>query len=253
LKKDKRPKTCGRLGVSRHRTGACLPVRRPMVCRRPRHRAAVSCGGTPVWGNTRDVLRDHAYSHGYSWNVRDSQLVAQPLGGFQPGEAVVVNSFTGMIGIPEQTEQGICVTTLMNPSLRWGTRVKINNDEVMQFTQNEPGVGIATPSGPQFNQGKNPFVPILKPMGITSFSRWSTSAIAASLMPFHRISCAISCATVSSGILIGIISPLCKPPRIANCRLCRCSARPGSGHERDSRTVPTVHRRCGMVSVASAS
>ena len=55
-----------------------------------------------------------------------------PLDGYLPTEAVVLNSSSGMIGFPEQTDQGIKVRCLLNPKLKIGTRAQIDNKSINQ-------------------------------------------------------------------------------------------------------------------------
>jgi hypothetical protein len=55
------------------------------------------------------------------------------LGGYLPGNAVVLTSESGLIGQPEQTNDGIKVRALLNPRFRVGGRVKLNNNSILRF------------------------------------------------------------------------------------------------------------------------
>lgn len=86
--------------------------------------------GKVMYGHLRDYLRDWANTNGQLVTVDNGMLTAMPLLAFKPGDAVVLNENTGMVGIPEQTEAGITVTSLLNPAIMWGTRIQLNNDEI---------------------------------------------------------------------------------------------------------------------------
>jgi hypothetical protein len=88
---------------------------------------------------TRDVLNDMADSNNCTWNIYGNELQVLPKFAVRPGEAIVINSHTGQIGVPEQTENGVTVTCLLNPAITWGTRIKLNNTEIAQFALNQPG------------------------------------------------------------------------------------------------------------------
>lgn len=95
--------------------------------------------GKVLFGMTRSILRDHAASNNYTFNILDGQLQAAPMYQARAGEqAVAINSDTGMIGVPEQTEEGITVTTLLNSQLRWGSKVQINETDISRFLINNP-------------------------------------------------------------------------------------------------------------------
>jgi hypothetical protein len=60
------------------------------------------------------------------------------MSGYLPGEAVELNALSGMIGIPEQTDNGIKVRSLLNSKLRIGGSIKINNNDINQTIQQNP-------------------------------------------------------------------------------------------------------------------
>lgn len=96
---------------------------------------AMGAGGTlprgkVLWGMARDEWRLLGNTTGTKMFVQDGKLIAMPFTGYLPGEAVVINSFTGMVGTPELTQNGLELTCLLNPKIRIGTRIKVNNAEV---------------------------------------------------------------------------------------------------------------------------
>lgn len=106
--------------------------------------------GKVCFGMTRDVLRDLGESNNFTWNILDQQLQAYPKFTFRAGEAIIINRYTGMVGIPEQTDQGISVTTLLNPAIRWGTQVQINDTDIAHLVLKAPGANYNVPLSPGF-------------------------------------------------------------------------------------------------------
>ena len=86
--------------------------------------------GKVLWGLGRAQLRNLAASMGSTWNIDNGKVNVTPLTGYLPGEAVVLSSTTGMVGIPEQTDQGIKVRCLLNPRIRIGGLVQIDQASV---------------------------------------------------------------------------------------------------------------------------
>lgn len=88
--------------------------------------------GKAMYGMVRDHLRVLAGSNDCSYSIQNGELVMLPLAGFKPGEAVVLSAATGMIGLPEQTDEGIKVRCLINPQLFIGSQLKIDQSSVQQ-------------------------------------------------------------------------------------------------------------------------
>jgi hypothetical protein len=96
--------------------------------------------GAVLFGLGRLYLNDATDAAGMSWSIGpDGTLNMIPLTGYLPGEAVVLNSRTGLIGVPEATIQGVEATCLLNPKIKLGTRVQIDNKSITQTQVNEQG------------------------------------------------------------------------------------------------------------------
>ncbi len=91
--------------------------------------------GKVLFAMGRDVLRDAARSIDATWSISNGEVQLVPLSGYLPGEAVELNALTGMIGIPELTDQGVRARALLNPKLRVGGLVRINNGDIVQLFQ----------------------------------------------------------------------------------------------------------------------
>ncbi len=89
--------------------------------------------GKAVYGLSRDVLRNVAQSHGTSWSIQNERVQMVPHDAYLPGDAVVLTAKTGMIGLPEQTIEGIKVRSLLNSKFVIGGRVKIDNKSIQQY------------------------------------------------------------------------------------------------------------------------
>jgi hypothetical protein len=95
--------------------------------------------GKVLFGLGRDRLSDVAQSTQSSWSIVNGQVQFVNLTGYAPGQAVVINSQSGLIGVPEATINGVEATILLNPFVKLGTRVQINNADVNQTTVNSQG------------------------------------------------------------------------------------------------------------------
>jgi hypothetical protein len=87
--------------------------------------------GKVLSGMCRDEMRNLGVTHNFSWTIRNGKLVIIPFTAYLPGTAVNVNSANGMIGVPEQTQDGIKIKLLLNPQLRVGCAVKLDNKDII--------------------------------------------------------------------------------------------------------------------------
>lgn len=86
--------------------------------------------GKVMYGMGRDYMRQSSSSGGASWTIQDGKVHVIPLTGVLPGEAVVLNSGTGLIGRPEQTDTGIKFRCLLNPMIRMGGSLQIDESSI---------------------------------------------------------------------------------------------------------------------------
>lgn len=86
--------------------------------------------GKVLFGLARNYMRDLAETNNVRWSIQNGVVTLIPLAGYLPGDIVVINSATGMVGVPEATDQGILVQTLLNPKIGVGRRVQINNKDI---------------------------------------------------------------------------------------------------------------------------
>lgn len=100
--------------------------------------------GKVMFGMTRDYLDTLGKTQDISWSFQDGKLTMIPNTAYLPGEPVVVTSATGMIGLPEQTQNGINVKTLLNPSIKIGRRLKIDNKSVQRLRLDPAPLAMAS-------------------------------------------------------------------------------------------------------------
>lgn len=92
--------------------------------------------GRTYYGMAKDHIRDLALGTDTKWSVQNGLIQFVPLGGYIPGEAVVLTALSGMIGLPEQTQDGIRVRCLIDPKIKVGSRVNIDNKSIQRATLN---------------------------------------------------------------------------------------------------------------------
>lgn len=112
--------------------------------------------GKVMFGLARDYFRDLANTNQCRWSIQNGVATLIPFDSFLPGTIVEMNSASGLIGVPEATDQGIIVECLLNPKIQVGCQLKINNADITSTTIKEqffPGytdlnliAGIAPPS-----------------------------------------------------------------------------------------------------------
>ena len=89
--------------------------------------------GKAVYGMSRDELRKLAFNASSTWSIQDGKLNFTPLTAYQPGEIPVITAVTGMIGLPEQTQNGIRIKCLLNPGIKVGQAIKLDNESIQRY------------------------------------------------------------------------------------------------------------------------
>jgi hypothetical protein len=86
--------------------------------------------GLVVSGNTRQVLHDLARDRGAAWSIQDGQLVMVTADSVLPNQAIVLNSDSGLISVPEVNDKGITLRALMNPQFKIAGVVQLDNNDI---------------------------------------------------------------------------------------------------------------------------
>lgn len=96
----------------------------------PQDGAVVFENGKVMNGLATPLYDELAYNTNSVWHIWGGQRHMMPNTGVLPGEAIVLNSATGLIGIPEATQEGIKARALLNPAIRPRSLIQINNTDI---------------------------------------------------------------------------------------------------------------------------
>lgn len=99
--------------------------------------------GVVVSGMARDVLDQLAAESDAHWSIQDGVLQIVPVDSTLPTEAIVLRSDTGLLGAPEIDNIGITATCLLNPRIRVGGKVWLDNNgfkaKIARELETKPG------------------------------------------------------------------------------------------------------------------
>ena len=137
--------------------------------------------GKVQWGLAAPLLNDLAESTQTTWNIQNGVLTFTERSGYRPGEAVKLNSETGMVGVPEATEQGIEIKTLLNPMIGIGGRVQIDNADINQTSVTRLGYWSAPPMYANVTNDGIYRVLVAEHSGDTRGQEWYTQIVCLSL------------------------------------------------------------------------
>jgi hypothetical protein len=130
-----------------------------------------------MFGNSRDVLRNVAQTTGQSWSIQNEKITFIPVKSYLPGTAVVLTSDTGMIGTPQQTNEGVNVKCLLNPLIRPGGRIKIDNASVLRLKLNLSDPNDPVNVAPPLSADGTYYVLLTSHEGDTRNPTWYTSIV----------------------------------------------------------------------------
>lgn len=86
--------------------------------------------GKVMFGQSKKYLQQAAKSSNTTWSIQDQKLQFVPMTSYLPNEVVVLNSATGLIGAPQETNEGLSVRCLLNPLIKVGGRIKLDQDDI---------------------------------------------------------------------------------------------------------------------------
>lgn len=98
----------------------------------------LSIRGQVLMGMARAKVRNIATTLDASWSIENGVVKVTDYKGYAENEVVVLNAGTGLIGFPEQTEGGIKVKCLLNPRLRIGGAIQLDNKTINQLVEQDP-------------------------------------------------------------------------------------------------------------------
>lgn len=130
-----------------------------------------------MYGNAREYLRNVAQTTKQSWSIQNEKIAFIPVQSYAKGAAVVLTSDTGMIGTPQQTNEGVNVKCLLNPLIRPGGRIQINNKSVQRLKLNLSDPKDPANVAPPLSSDGMYYVLITEFSGDTRGVDWYTSII----------------------------------------------------------------------------
>jgi hypothetical protein len=129
-----------------------------------------------MYGNARNYLRSIAQSQNQTWSIQSEQITFIPKTSYLPGTAVVITSKTGLIGTPQQTNEGVNVKCLLNPIIKVGGRINIAEATVQNF-KIMPNSNSSANIAPPLTQDGNYYVLTLEQTGDTRGVEWYTNIL----------------------------------------------------------------------------
>lgn len=139
--------------------------------------------GKAMYGPAKNYLRNSAQSTGNVWSIQNGKVTLVSTTSYLPGTVIVLNSNTGMIGTPQQTNEGANVKCLLNPGMNVSTRVQIDEASIQRIKTNIEAIaaanaaGIAAPILPNLSTDGIYYVLTLEHSGDTRGVDWYTSLI----------------------------------------------------------------------------
>lgn len=99
--------------------------------------------GKVMYGNAKKYLSNVASTNDKVWSIQNNKINFVPQKGYLPGTAVVLTNETGIVGIPQQTNDGVNVKCLLNPKIQVSGLIKIDNKSVIQQKLNLEQIAAA--------------------------------------------------------------------------------------------------------------
>jgi hypothetical protein len=141
--------------------------------------------GKVLFGMARDEARDFAAQNGCKWSIQDGALTFIPWGSYIPGGQVpLISVKTGLIGVPEQTQAGINIRTLLNSTYRVGQLIKLDAQvNKFRFSLDQPSQATNPTLALQnaINQQGLYYVMVANHSGDTRGQDWYTDLICLSV------------------------------------------------------------------------
>jgi hypothetical protein len=97
--------------------------------------------GKVLFGMSRKYLDQVSESSNSSWSIQNNQVNMIQKTSTLPESVVVLNNKTGIIQTPIVTTEGIKFSCLLNPLLKIGGKVKLNNDDILDQNAEEESSG----------------------------------------------------------------------------------------------------------------
>lgn len=90
--------------------------------------------GVTLFGMVKDILSEVAEQTNTYWSIQDGRLQFVPKDSYVPSQEIpVINSKSGMVGLPVQLRNAIQVRTLMRPDIKISQLIQLDNKSIQQY------------------------------------------------------------------------------------------------------------------------
>lgn len=90
--------------------------------------------GKVFYGRPYDYIQDVCRGNSADYYIEDGNLNVVRLQDIAEDEALVIGPENGLVGTPQQTQDGVTFKVLLNPSIKMGTRIQLKNSQVNETT-----------------------------------------------------------------------------------------------------------------------
>ena len=100
--------------------------------------------GKVVFGKASDYLRQIAQSESAAFYMEDGKVNIIRADDYSENEVIELDSESGLIGVPSQSDFGATIKMLLNPRVKLGTMIHVNNSLIKnkQFQQGQAFYGL---------------------------------------------------------------------------------------------------------------
>lgn len=89
--------------------------------------------GKVMFGMAKDFMRLAAKTTSSVWSIQDGKLNMYPETAYVPGAIPKITPDSGLIGMPEQTRNGVSFRMLLNPSIKIGQIIELDNSTIQKY------------------------------------------------------------------------------------------------------------------------
>jgi hypothetical protein len=133
--------------------------------------------GKVLYGNAKNYLRAVSQATNQNWSIQHEKITFIPKASYKPGTAIILTSKTGLIGTPQQTNEGVNVKCLINPNIQVGGRINIAEATIQDFKINLAAPNSAANIPPPLTQDGTYYCLVVEHMGDTRGVDWYTNIL----------------------------------------------------------------------------
>lgn len=133
--------------------------------------------GKVMYGNAKNYLRAVSQNIGQTWSIQNEKVTFVPKTSYLPGTAIVLTSKTGLIGTPQQTNEGVNVKCLLNPNIQIGGRINIAEATIADFRIDLSNPNSPANIAPPLTQDGTYYVLVIEHSGDTRGTDWYSTIL----------------------------------------------------------------------------